>query len=214
MGKRDTEELEAQVSLLQGQINDLEAMSKYCAKMMNVHIGKIQEVILQEQLEKEDEVLVSLAGLKQIKDILKGALRFNQSQLEAEENEEITIADDHYCSSAAHAHTHAHPHTHTQQPQKKPMEQELESRQRTDSEIETPPTLPQQQAAEGRNWDDYILVSQDGDGELPPAETRTAPLKAAFHDPLTVTTSGSSSPEEGSTHSKDSDFTIVNPADL
>lgn len=100
-----------------------------------------QEVILQENLEKEDEVLVSLAGLKQvslsmqtgcillymsyyslltcyssfvyvinindctkssqIKDILKGALRFNQSQLEAEENEEITIADDHYTSTAA-----------------------------------------------------------------------------------------------------------------
>lgn len=34
------EELEAQVSFLQGQINDLEAMSKYCAKMMNVHIGE------------------------------------------------------------------------------------------------------------------------------------------------------------------------------
>lgn len=97
--------------------------------------GKIQEVILQEHLEKEDEVLVSLAGLKQvsmwagfysdfqqkryvfqmrfhsplfcwpwssqIKDILKGSLRFNQSQLEAEENEEITIADDHYTSTAA-----------------------------------------------------------------------------------------------------------------
>lgn len=87
-------------------------------------------MILQEHLEKEDEVLVSLAGLKQvslsihadtlftcasslfvcfcninascqIKDILKGALRFNQSQLEAEENEEITIADDHYTSLAA-----------------------------------------------------------------------------------------------------------------
>uniref|UniRef100_A0A8B9L8P8 TBC1 domain family, member 5 n=1 Tax=Astyanax mexicanus TaxID=7994 RepID=A0A8B9L8P8_ASTMX len=65
MGKKD-EELEAQVSFLQGQINDLEAMSKYCAKMMNVHIGKIQDVILQENLEKEDEVLVSLAGLKQV----------------------------------------------------------------------------------------------------------------------------------------------------
>eukprot|EP00061_Rhincodon_typus_P018327 g47454.t1 len=36
---------------------------------------------------------------KQIKDILKGSLRFNQSQLEAEENEEITIADNHYCSN-------------------------------------------------------------------------------------------------------------------
>uniref|UniRef100_A0A9J8CJ85 TBC1 domain family, member 5 n=1 Tax=Cyprinus carpio carpio TaxID=630221 RepID=A0A9J8CJ85_CYPCA len=98
INKKD-EELEAQVSFLQGQINDLEAMSKYCARMMNMHIGKIQDVILQEHLEKEDEVLVSLAGLKQIKDILKGALRFNQSQLESEENEEITIADDHYCSS-------------------------------------------------------------------------------------------------------------------
>lgn len=32
--------METQVSLLQGQINDLEAMSKYCAKMMNVHIGE------------------------------------------------------------------------------------------------------------------------------------------------------------------------------
>lgn len=36
---------------------------------------------------------------QQIKDILKGSLRFNQSQLEAEENEQITIEDDHYCSS-------------------------------------------------------------------------------------------------------------------
>ncbi|XP_077447097.1 TBC1 domain family member 5 isoform X3 [Stigmatopora argus] len=97
MSRKETEDdLEAQVSFLQGQINDLEAMSKYCAKMMNSHICKIQEVILQEHLAKEDEVLVSLAGLKQIKDILKGALRFNQSQLEAGENEEINIADDHY----------------------------------------------------------------------------------------------------------------------
>lgn len=31
--------------------------------------GKIQEVILQEHLEKEDEVLVSLAGLKQVSHI-------------------------------------------------------------------------------------------------------------------------------------------------
>lgn len=38
-------------------------------------------------------------SVKQIKDILKGSLRFNQSQLEAEENEQITIEDDHYCSN-------------------------------------------------------------------------------------------------------------------
>uniref|UniRef100_A0A3P8XKX3 TBC1 domain family member 5 n=1 Tax=Esox lucius TaxID=8010 RepID=A0A3P8XKX3_ESOLU len=188
MGKKEAEEeLEAQVSFLQGQINDLEAMSKYCAKMMS----KIQEVILQEHLEKEDEVLVSLAGLKQIKDILKGALRFNQSQLEAEENEEITIADDHYdqASNAAAASS---------------------------------------AGSEGKNWDDYILVSQDG--ELQPSEggaETTPPIRrlrgsvrvepegvGTFQDPLIGAASGSSSPDEGSTHSKDSDFTMVNPQDL
>uniref|UniRef100_A0A8K9UEG2 TBC1 domain family, member 5 n=1 Tax=Oncorhynchus mykiss TaxID=8022 RepID=A0A8K9UEG2_ONCMY len=195
MGKKEAEEeLEAQVSFLQGQINDLEAMSKYCAKMMNTHIGKIQEVILQEHLEKEDEVLVSLAGLKQIKDILKGALRFNQSLLEADENEEITIADDHYdiASNAAAAI----------------------------SSLSV--------GSEGKNWDDYILVSQDG--ELQPTEggaERTPPIRqlrgslrvepegvGVFQDPLMGAASGSSSPDEGSTHSKDYDFTIVNPQDL
>uniref|UniRef100_A0A7N9AWW6 TBC1 domain family, member 5 n=1 Tax=Mastacembelus armatus TaxID=205130 RepID=A0A7N9AWW6_9TELE len=192
-----SQDLEAQVSFLQGQINDLEAMSKYCAKMMNTHICKIQEVILHEHLEKEDEVLVSLAGLKQIKDILKGALRFNQSQLEAEENEEITIADDHYTSTAAVASS---------------------------------------LGSDGKNWDDYILVSQDGDlqaaegcGGGRAAAENTPPIRrgrvlvrmepegtaGTFNDPLTAgTTSGSSSPDDGSTHSKDSDFTIVNPNDL
>uniref|UniRef100_A0A673I2M5 TBC1 domain family member 5 n=1 Tax=Sinocyclocheilus rhinocerous TaxID=307959 RepID=A0A673I2M5_9TELE len=195
INKKD-EELEAQVSFLQGQINDLEAMSKYCAKMMNMHIGKIQDVILQEHLEKEDEVLVSLAGLKQIKDILKGALRFNQSQLESEENEEITIADDHYCSS-----------------------QYSTLKDQTD-----PDHLPEETAGSTRrNWDDYILVSQDGEPSESEEQsiTTTAPLfkhvrglnKADFQDPLMGTTSGSSSPDDGSTHSKDSDFTIVNPTD-
>uniref|UniRef100_A0A8D0G9R2 TBC1 domain family member 5 n=1 Tax=Sphenodon punctatus TaxID=8508 RepID=A0A8D0G9R2_SPHPU len=41
MGRKESEEeLEAQISFLQGQLNDLEAMCKYCAKMMNTHLGK------------------------------------------------------------------------------------------------------------------------------------------------------------------------------
>ena len=36
--------------------------------LMSVSSGRIQEEILQEHLEKEDEVLVSLAGLKQVLD--------------------------------------------------------------------------------------------------------------------------------------------------
>ncbi|XP_048058281.1 TBC1 domain family member 5 [Megalobrama amblycephala] len=250
INKKDAEELEAQVSFLQGQINDLEAMSKYCAKMMNMHIGKIQEVILQEHLEKEDEVLVSLAGLKQIKDILKGALRFNQSQLEAEENEEISIADDHYCSSQYstlkdesdpdHLSADAAGSTNKQQmvpehydhqegdmvAEKEEEEEEVEVEEEEEKVLTTEnvPTIPEPQASEGRNWDDYILVSQDGEPSESEEQsiTTTAPLfkhvrglnKADFQDPLMVATSGSSSPDDGSTHSKDSDFTIVNPTDL
>ncbi|XP_071355634.1 TBC1 domain family member 5 isoform X2 [Trachinotus anak] len=252
MGKKEPEEdLEAQVSFLQGQINDLEAMSKYCAKMMNTHICKIQEVILQEHLEKEDEVLVSLAGLKQIKDILKGALRFNQSQLEAEENEEITIADDHYTSTAAAETTlsaNSHHSGHQQRGNsRRSRDSDLDGSVSTDEkdEEEQATTPPEQQVAsslgsEGsKNWDDYILVSQDGDlqaaegggggGGRRAAAEHTPPIRrgrglvrmepegatGTFHDPLMAgTTSGSSSPDEGSTHSKDSDFTIVNPNDL
>uniref|UniRef100_A0A1A8I726 TBC1 domain family member 5 n=1 Tax=Nothobranchius kuhntae TaxID=321403 RepID=A0A1A8I726_NOTKU len=247
MGRRETEEdLEAQVSFLQGQINDLEAMSKYCAKMMNTHIFKIQEVILQENLDKEDEVLVSLAGLKQIKDILKGALRFNQSQLEAEENEEITIADDHYTSSASAAKSTLSSVNHYSKKQaggagRPSRDSDLDGSMSTDErEEELAATPPNQQVvsslgSEGKNWDDYILVSQDEDlladardtGSVSdrlfpirrgPGVVRLEPEGASgtFHDPLLMagTTSGSSSPEEGSTHSKDSDFTIVNPNDL
>ncbi|KAJ8273875.1 hypothetical protein GJAV_G00106480 [Gymnothorax javanicus] len=232
--KEAEEELEAQVSYLQGQLNDLEAMCKYCAKMMNMHIGKIQEVILQESLEKEDEVLVSLAGLKQIKDILKGSLRFNQSQLEAEENEEITIADDHYCSTGQQEDDHnGHcEEVEKEQPQPTPGQQCI-----------LMPSPPQMEVAgalgpEGRNWDDYILISQDDDA--PPSSPRSAPRQGAepvsatvsgrgqeaglFQDPLTGGASvggasGSSSalgssPDDDSGHSKDSDFTIVTPADL
>uniref|UniRef100_I3JA44 TBC1 domain family member 5 n=1 Tax=Oreochromis niloticus TaxID=8128 RepID=I3JA44_ORENI len=202
MGKKEMEEdLEAQVSFLQGQINDLEAMSKYCAKMMNTHICKIQEVILQEHLEKEDEVLVSLAGLKQIKDILKGALRFNQSQLEAEENEEITIADDHYTSTAAAGETVLSTSTlHSGQ------QHQANIRPSRDSELEG--------SAEtgGRAASERTPPIRRGRGMV-----RMEPEGAAgtFQDPLMAgTTSGSSSPDEGSTHSKDSDFTIVNPNDL
>uniref|UniRef100_A0A665WF97 TBC1 domain family member 5 n=1 Tax=Echeneis naucrates TaxID=173247 RepID=A0A665WF97_ECHNA len=206
MGKKELDEdLEAQVSFLQGQINDLEAMSKYCAKMMNTHICKIQEVILQEHLEKEDEVLVSLAGLKQIKDILKGALRFNQSQLEAEENEEITIADDHYTSTAAaetSLSTRNHPVGHQQREgnSRRSQDSDLDGSTSTDEkEEEEQATTPPEQQVNSRG-----LVRMEPEGAT-----------GTFHDPLMAgTTSGSSSPDEGSTHSKDSDFTIVNPLDL
>ncbi|XP_066484640.1 TBC1 domain family member 5 isoform X2 [Tiliqua scincoides] len=219
--KESEEELEAQISFLQGQLNELEAMCKYCAKMMNTHLGNIQEVILQEHLEKEDDILVSLAGLKQIKDILKGSLRFNQSQLEAEENEQITIEDDHYCSSSL-----SKPATET-----------------TDVPVSKQPCPPKQQAVDdtGGNSDsqhsnDYILISKEEDGNTSaaPEYVQTAPVckemttkketlggsSLAFSDPLMGSMSASSSnlssspDDDTSNNSKDSDFTIVSPLEI
>ncbi|XP_051856301.1 TBC1 domain family member 5 [Antechinus flavipes] len=220
MGRKESEEeLEAQISFLQGQLNDLEAMCKYCAKMMNTHLGNIQDVILQENLEKEDEILVSLAGLKQIKDILKGSLRFNQSQLEAEENEQITIADDHYCSSS--------------------QNQALAEGDGLPSgpawKQQTPSGLPG--SSESKRSDDYILVSkeeEEGSGSAAsggaqslrthkgPSGKNKAPSRVSlvFSDPLMGTSVSSSTPssssddDDSSNNSKDSDFTIVSPLDV
>uniref|UniRef100_A0A8C8RRE1 TBC1 domain family member 5 n=1 Tax=Pelusios castaneus TaxID=367368 RepID=A0A8C8RRE1_9SAUR len=219
MGRKESEEeLETQISFLQGQLNDLEAMCKYCAKMMNMHLGNIQEVILQEHLEKEDDILVSLAGLKQIKDILKGSLRFNQSQLEAEENEQITIEDDHYCSSS----------------QNQGMADALKrfgmSKQHFPSTLQVTTGN-----SEDRSTDAYVLVSKEEEGSKSAVSEHEQSLQAhkeaaanndapsrsslVFSDPLMGSISASSSnlsssSEDGdSNNSKDSDFTIVSPLD-
>ncbi|XP_015473689.1 TBC1 domain family member 5 isoform X4 [Parus major] len=219
--KESEEELEAQISFLQGQLNDLEAMCKYCAKMMNTHLGNIQEVILQEHLEKEDEILVSLAGLKQIKDILKGSLRFNQSQLEAEENEQITIADDHYCSNN----------------QNKGAGDVLKGPVMTKQQfISGQQTMTDSSSRESKNADDYIMVSKEEErskSAVPePGQALQAHKEAAvkpevpsrssliFSDPLMGSISASSSnlssspDDDSSNNSKDSDFAIVSPLDI
>ncbi|XP_070323147.1 TBC1 domain family member 5 isoform X2 [Odocoileus virginianus] len=198
MGRKESEEeLEAQISFLQGQLNDLDAMCKYCAKVMDTHLVNIQDVILQENLEKEDQILVSLAGLKQIKDILKGSLRFNQSQLEAEDNEQISIADDHYCSSGAAQ----------QAPPAAPGRRE---RPGVDDFVLV--------SKDGE---------ERGAGPSPAGQAQPLrPLRGVarpelvFSDPLTGPASASSSnpssspDDDSSGHSKDSGFTIVSPLDL
>ncbi|XP_069331544.1 TBC1 domain family member 5 [Eulemur rufifrons] len=213
MGRKESEEeLEAQISFLQGQLNDLDAMCKYCAKVMDTHLVNIQDVILQENLEKEDQILVSLAGLKQIKDILKGSLRFNQSQLEAEENEQITIADNHYCSSG--------------QGQGQSDQMPGATKQ---ASSETPA------CADKGSSDDFILISKEDDGGSArgPFSGQAQPLRTlrsmsakcqapacsplVFSDPLMGPASASSSnpsssPDDDS--SKDSGFTIVSPLDI
>ncbi|XP_010218223.1 PREDICTED: TBC1 domain family member 5-like, partial [Tinamus guttatus] len=181
----------------------------------------IQEVILQEHLEKEDEILVSLAGLKQIKDILKGSLRFNQSQLEAEENEQITISDDHYCSNNQNKGT------------SDGLKGSVMTKQQCVPGLQA---TPGSSTSETKSADDYILVSKEEEGTKSSAQEpaqallthKEAPAKQEapsrssliFSDPLMGSISASSSnlssspDDDSSNNSKDSDFTIVSPLDL
>nr|XP_031532910.1 TBC1 domain family member 5 [Vicugna pacos] len=198
MGRKESEEeLEAQISFLQGQLNDLDAMCKYCAKVMDTHLVNIQDVILQENLEKEDQILVSLAGLKQIKDILKGSLRFNQSQLEAEENAQITISDDHYQGPGAIK----------QAPVAAPG--------RTDGGGMDDFILLSKEDEGGSPRAPLSGQAQP----LRPIRSSARPT-LVFSDPLTGPASASSSnpssspDDDSSGHSKDSGFTIVSPLDL
>uniref|UniRef100_UPI00358FAF07 TBC1 domain family member 5 n=1 Tax=Myxine glutinosa TaxID=7769 RepID=UPI00358FAF07 len=101
---RDQElQLQSELSRLQGHANELHTMCCYCAQKMENHLVTIEDAIFREKLERADELLVALAGLKQIKDILRGTLTFNQSELEG--HGDIAITDNHYCADTLQAHS-------------------------------------------------------------------------------------------------------------
>ncbi|XP_076456116.1 TBC1 domain family member 5-like isoform X2 [Babylonia areolata] len=91
---KQEQELQQQVSSLQGQLNDRAAMCRYCASKLDVHIGRLQEELSKQKLDTEDEVMVSLAGIKLVRDVLNGTLRFTRNILE--DDGEINISDNHY----------------------------------------------------------------------------------------------------------------------
>ncbi|KAL8570149.1 hypothetical protein ACOMHN_030946 [Nucella lapillus] len=90
----DEQDLQQQVSAQQGQLNDRAAMCRYCASKLDVHIGRLQEELSKQKLDTEDEIMVSLAGIKLVRDVLNGTLRFSRNILE--EDGEILISDNHY----------------------------------------------------------------------------------------------------------------------
>ncbi|KAI1242826.1 hypothetical protein IHE44_0000378, partial [Lamprotornis superbus] len=218
--KESEEELEAQISFLQGQLNDLEAMCKYCAKMMNTHLAFSSSKLYVTQRLFLTYIL-SPPIQQQIKDILKGSLRFNQSQLEAEENEQITIADDHYCSN--------NQNKGAGDVLKGPVmaKQQFISGQQTTTDSST---------TESKSADDYIMVSKEEERsksavpepvQVPQAHKEAAvkpeaPSRSSliFSDPLMGSISASSSnlssspDDDSSNNSKDSDFAIVSPLDI
>lgn len=76
-----------------GQLNEIQTMCRSCSHKMTMHIERLQECVLRQRLENEDEMLIALAGLKQVRDILKGTLKFSDNLLDGEA---IVISDNHY----------------------------------------------------------------------------------------------------------------------
>lgn len=96
--KRRTEldkEYEAKITTMKGELNDKESMCRYCASKLDVHILRLQAELLHQPLDNEDEILVAIAGIKQVRDVLKGTLKFSHTLLD-EDEVNIDINDDHY----------------------------------------------------------------------------------------------------------------------
>ncbi|XP_035657482.1 TBC1 domain family member 5-like [Branchiostoma floridae] len=97
--KEEADKLQKKTAALQSKLHDMEAMCKYCSSKMDAHIGHLQDNMLQENLKHEDEAFLALAGLKQVRDILKGTLKFSTNILESEE---IVINDNYFAKEASH----------------------------------------------------------------------------------------------------------------
>ncbi|XP_067686091.1 TBC1 domain family member 5-like isoform X6 [Haliotis asinina] len=87
------QEVQLQVSKLQGQINDKSAMCRYCSTKLDIHIERLQSELMKLDLDADDEVMLALAGVKQVRDVLNGTLRFSQNLLD---EDEICISDNYY----------------------------------------------------------------------------------------------------------------------
>ncbi|XP_048236520.1 TBC1 domain family member 5-like isoform X4 [Haliotis rufescens] len=90
---RAEQEMQLQVSKLQGQMNDKSAMCRYCSTKLDIHIERLQSELMKLELDADDEVMLALAGVKQVRDVLNGTLRFSQNLLD---EDEISISDNYY----------------------------------------------------------------------------------------------------------------------
>ncbi|XP_041347301.1 LOW QUALITY PROTEIN: TBC1 domain family member 5-like [Gigantopelta aegis] len=86
-------EVQQQMSHLQGQLNDKSTMCRYCASKLDIHINRLQSELMKLNLDADDEIMLSLAGIKQVRDVLNGTLRFSQNLLD---EDEIAISDNFY----------------------------------------------------------------------------------------------------------------------
>ncbi|CAC5375916.1 TBC1D5 [Mytilus coruscus] len=72
-------EYEFQIGILQNQMSEKESLCDYASQKLDIHIDRLQSELLQQNLQNEDEILIAIAGIKQVRDLLKGTLKFSQN---------------------------------------------------------------------------------------------------------------------------------------
>ncbi|KAK6183313.1 hypothetical protein SNE40_010817 [Patella caerulea] len=91
--KMQENDIQHHLSYLQGRLNEKETMSRYCSSKLDVHIDRLQSELQQIDMEQNEEIFLALAGIKQVRDVLNGTLKFSQNLLD---EDEININDNHY----------------------------------------------------------------------------------------------------------------------
>lgn len=67
-----------EVRQLKMELSELKSMGQYCCHRMTQHLDRLQFCMIHQELQHEDEMLLALAGLKRVRDILKGTVNFTE----------------------------------------------------------------------------------------------------------------------------------------
>jgi len=97
----DHARLQTQVSQLQSQLDKMQSLCLYCGNKMEFYIATLQDRLLKEEKFSDEVGILSIAGLKQVRDIVKNSSEFRGSTLDYD----VDFNDiDEHISTASNGH--------------------------------------------------------------------------------------------------------------
>ncbi|KAK3752394.1 hypothetical protein QZH41_008592, partial [Actinostola sp. cb2023] len=84
--EKDHQRLQVQVSHMNTEIERMQGLYLYCGRKLDSYIGLLQEEVMKDTEADRDVVYLSLAGVKQVRDLLKGTLSYRGSSMETEKD--------------------------------------------------------------------------------------------------------------------------------
>ncbi|XP_035212198.1 TBC1 domain family member 5-like isoform X3 [Stegodyphus dumicola] len=88
-----------EVKMLKTELSELKFMNEICVQQMTQHLEKLQESMVNQSLQHEDEILLAIAGLKRVRDILRGTVNFEELVADNDSNPYCALSNMHNLSS-------------------------------------------------------------------------------------------------------------------